>query len=277
MDRLSDVETELDDLLAEHGQEGGLLEDAVGEKGGFTTAAVEARNLGLRASLAAAQFPDEFEAASSAAKAFEEAAQKKAIVEHELGAPGGALAHVSGAKGTFTKRAVSERLKAFGSADTSERRDLVRADEALAAVATTKANLKALRTALDMLVDAAPTPDDEFSEERTMLSQLQEVLVREAEIRTAVKAAREALDEALAVRYQDLRPAEVAELAADAKWLQSVSSIVVANLDALARALSERVRQVALRYAEPMPELVMVSAQLQARVDEDLKLMGMTW
>ena len=277
VDQLSDVEAELDDLLSEHGQEGGLLEDAVGEKGRFTVMAVEGRNVELRASLAAAKFPEEFASVTAALKALDRAIEEKVAVERELGVPGGALAHVSGAKGTFTKKAVADRLKSLGDTDNAETRVLARVEDALSEVSTKKADLKALRTALEVLVDTAPAPDDEFNEERTMLGRLQEVLTRESEFRSAVKEARDDLDEALAGQYGALTPDAVAELTADSKWLSAVSGVIEDNLGVLARSLGERVRQVALRYAETLPELVTVSVQLQARVDEDLKLMGMTW
>jgi len=58
------------------------------------------------------------------------------------------------------------------------------------------------------------------------------------------------------------------------KWLARLSADVQSELDRVSQALTGRVKQLAERYATPLPELNKEVADLSARVDEHLKRMG---
>ena len=60
----------------------------------------------------------------------------------------------------------------------------------------------------------------------------------------------------------------------DDKWLSALSADVQSELDRVSQALTGRIRQLADRYAEPLPRLTGEVATLAARVDEHLKKMG---
>jgi len=52
---------------------------------------------------------------------------------------------------------------------------------------------------------------------------------------------------------------------------------VQAELDRVSQALTERIRQLAERYATPLPKLTEEVAALAARVNTHLKKMDATW
>lgn len=57
----------------------------------------------------------------------------------------------------------------------------------------------------------------------------------------------------------------------------SGSQAVQGELDRVSQTLTGRIRQLAERYATPLPQLIDEVAMLGARVDEHLKKMGATW
>lgn len=60
----------------------------------------------------------------------------------------------------------------------------------------------------------------------------------------------------------------------DDKWLATLATDVQTELDRVSQTLTGRVKQLAERYATPMPKLVEEVEALSARVDEHLALMG---
>jgi len=61
------------------------------------------------------------------------------------------------------------------------------------------------------------------------------------------------------------------------KWLATLALDVQTELDRVSQALTGRVKQLADRYATPLPKLTEEVAALSAKVDEHLKKMGAVW
>jgi type I restriction enzyme M protein len=89
-----------------------------------------------------------------------------------------------------------------------------------------------------------------------------------------VRDAQTALDMMVAAKYRQLTGAEIKTLVVEDKWLAALSASVQGELDRVSQTLTGRVRQLAERYATPLPALVDEVEALSARVDEHLKRMG---
>ena len=63
----------------------------------------------------------------------------------------------------------------------------------------------------------------------------------------------------------------------DDKWLATLAAAVQGELDRVSQTITGRIRQLAERYATPLPELTDEVATLAARVDGHLKKMGAVW
>ncbi|MCM8663270.1 MAG: type I restriction endonuclease subunit M, partial [Candidatus Accumulibacter sp.] len=98
----------------------------------------------------------------------------------------------------------------------------------------------------------------------------------EAVASKAVKDAQKALD-AKAAQYAKLTEAEIKTLVVEDKWLTALATSVEGELDRVSQALTGRIRQLAERYATPLPRLAEEVETLAARVDEHLKKMGFVW
>jgi hypothetical protein len=66
-------------------------------------------------------------------------------------------------------------------------------------------------------------------------------------------------------------------LVVDDKWMACLSAAVQTELDRVSQTLTGRIRQLAERYATPLPLLKKDLETLSARVDEHLKKMGAAW
>ena len=131
-----------------------------------------------------------------------------------------------------------------------------------ARAASVKARLKAIKKDMDA------------QEERQALEQCQALIEREAEASKKVKAAQKALDAKVQSRYAQLSEAELKNLVVDDKWLATLQVDVQTELDRVSQALSGRIRQLAERYAAPLPALSAEVEVLAAKVNEHLAKMG---
>ena len=81
----------------------------------------------------------------------------------------------------------------------------------------------------------------------------------------------------VAVQYGKLTEVEIKTLVVDDKWLATLAADVQGELDRVSQTLTGRIRQLAERYATPLPQLTSEVATFTARVDEHLKKMGARW
>ena len=119
--------------------------------------------------------------------------------------------------------------------------------------------------------------DPDAAAERATLETYLKLVEQEATANSQLKAAQEALSEHLLAKYPHLSTAEIKTLVVDDKWLATIATAVQGELDRVSQTLTGRIRQLAERYATPLPTLVDEVATLAARVDEHLKRMGATW
>ncbi|MCX5867789.1 MAG: type I restriction-modification system subunit M [Proteobacteria bacterium] len=119
--------------------------------------------------------------------------------------------------------------------------------------------------------------DKESADERKMLKEYAGLLDRQADAKSRLKAAQEALETKVAAKYGKLTEAEIKIIDVDDKWMATLTASVQTELDRISQALTGRIRELAERYASPMPQLTEELKSLSARVDEHLKKMGAVW
>ena len=103
------------------------------------------------------------------------------------------------------------------------------------------------------------------------------LLDKQADAKARLKAAQEDLDAKLDAKYPKLTEDEIKTLVVDDKWLATLAAAVQGELDRVSQTLTGRIRQLAERYATPLPQLTDEVAALAARVDGHLKKMGAVW
>jgi type I restriction enzyme M protein len=116
--------------------------------------------------------------------------------------------------------------------------------------------------------------DPDYADEREALEGYDALLDRHADAKTRLKAALEELDAKLDAKYPKLTEDEIKSLVVDDKWLATFAAAVQGELDRVSQTLTGRVRQLAERYAAPLPQLEEEVETLSARVGKHLKKMG---
>ncbi len=119
--------------------------------------------------------------------------------------------------------------------------------------------------------------DPTYSDEREALEACADLLEQQADAKTTRKAAQEDLDKKIDAKYPKLTEAEIKTLVVDDKWMMHLSAAVQGELDRVSQTLTGRIRELADRYATPLPHLDREVATLTARVEEHLKKMGASW
>jgi len=130
----------------------------------------------------------------------------------------------------------------------------------------TKASVKARLTEIKHDRDAA--------DERKLLTNYIELIEAESTAGKKVKDAQKALDAKVKAKYATLTVDEVKTLVVDDKWLATLAADVQTELDRVSQALTSRIRQLAERYAMPLPLLTTEVEALSATVEGHLKKMG---
>jgi len=110
-----------------------------------------------------------------------------------------------------------------------------------------------------------------------LLKQYLALIEREATSSKKAKDAQKALDAKVAAKYAHLAVAAIQTLVVQDKWLATLTASVQSELDRVSQALTGRIRQLAERYATPLPALGDEVEVLAGRVDEHLKAMGFAW
>ena len=81
----------------------------------------------------------------------------------------------------------------------------------------------------------------------------------------------------VAAKYGQLSEAEIKTVVVEDKWLATMAAAVQGELDRVSQTLTGRIRQLAERYASPLPKIIDDIAVLSDRVDAHLKKMGASW
>ena len=119
--------------------------------------------------------------------------------------------------------------------------------------------------------------DEDYADEWTALEGYLTLINQKSEAVNKSKEATKALEAKVAAKYGQLSEAEIKTLVVDDKWLAALAAAMQSELDRVSRALAARIRQLAERYATPLPKLTEEVASLAARVDEHLRTMGAVW
>ena len=119
--------------------------------------------------------------------------------------------------------------------------------------------------------------DKEAADEMAVLKRWLELAGDEATLKRAVREQEASLDTLAYEKYATLSEAEIKTLVIDGKWMVRLSAAVQGELDRVSQTLTGRIRELAERYATPLPQLTDEVATLAARVEEHLKKMEAAW
>jgi type I restriction enzyme M protein len=121
------------------------------------------------------------------------------------------------------------------------------------------------------------TADPDYAQERETLQACAALLDQQTDAKTKLKTAQDDLEAKLDGKYPTLSEDEIKTLVVDDKWLATIAAAVQGELDRVSQTLTSRIRQLAERYAAPLPQLTDEVAKLEAKVHLHLGRMGFAW
>ncbi|WGS84499.1 class I SAM-dependent DNA methyltransferase [Methylomonas sp. UP202] len=119
--------------------------------------------------------------------------------------------------------------------------------------------------------------DSDGDEELKVLKQWLEFGNQIGVLKKQIREAEAALDQKAYEKYPTLSEAEIKTLVIDDKWMAHLSAAVHGELDRVSQTLTRRIRQLAERYAAPLPQLEGEVSKLASKVERHLTRMGITW
>jgi type I restriction enzyme M protein len=119
--------------------------------------------------------------------------------------------------------------------------------------------------------------DPSAKDETALLNQWLALKANEDTLKKQVKEADAALDAAALAHYPTLTPDAVKTLVVNDKWLDQLEARLHAEMDRISQQLTQRVSQLAQRYAQPLPTLTNQTHALEAQVHQHLQRMGYAW
>ncbi|MDB5955920.1 type I restriction-modification system subunit M [Ramlibacter sp.] len=115
------------------------------------------------------------------------------------------------------------------------------------------------------------------AEERKLLETYADLADREATASKGVKDTVKAIEAKVSAKYSELDQQDIKQLVVHDKWLAAVAQQVHGELDRVSQTLTGRMKQLAERYATPLPQFSAELEALSARVEGHLKKMGFAW
>lgn len=115
------------------------------------------------------------------------------------------------------------------------------------------------------------------SDEKAALKQAKKLFDAEGDAKKALKEAQDALDLAVFKQYPKLSIEEIKSLIVDDKWLATLESNIIAEIERVTQQLANRVKELEERYSEPLPALTQSVENLSDKVAGHLKAMGLEW
>lgn len=147
------------------------------------------------------------------------------------------------------------------------------AEDGLLAEAKTDSGKFTKKSITDRIKELDPHDPDNTAE-LALLKQLTVLQDQEAQLKDAINTAQDTLYRAVIDKYPALTEAEIKTLLVEDKWLATIEASVQSELDRVSQSLTGRIKQLAERYATPLPQLEQRAAALGERVREHLKKMG---
>jgi type I restriction enzyme M protein len=111
-------------------------------------------------------------------------------------------------------------------------------------------------------------------EELAMLEKYLALFEKESGTKKAIKEAEKDLEKKILSRYPKFTLEEIKNLVVDRKWMIELLSRVFSEVDRLSQTLAGRVKELAERYAEPMPDIENEVSELTKKVGKHLVEMG---
>lgn len=116
--------------------------------------------------------------------------------------------------------------------------------------------------------------DADYRDELKVLQEYLGLFQKEADTKKAIKDIERDLEKKVLVKYPTLTLDEIKTLVVERKWMVELAARVLGEVDRLSQTLAGRVKELAERYAEPLPAIAKDAEGLKEKVESHLAKMG---
>ncbi|EJG1724888.1 type I restriction-modification system subunit M [Vibrio parahaemolyticus] len=261
--KLDEITVSLEALQEEHGVDDGVLKD-VSSKGDAQEAYISA--------LTAVWSEDDKQAFSRYSSLVEQAAAHSAelltLTDHHL------ISVLKNKKGKLTLKAVKDQLSvAYDAEEIQVLQSFLAADQAQ------KQKSKQANTLLKQVEGGYLTllkqqPDAAKLVDLQVAIQYIALLDKQSSLKSQIKVLEAELDDKAYAQYSKLTVDEIKTLVVDDKWIATLTQNIDAEIENVSQRLMIRIRQLAQRYANPLPKLVETVRLFSDVVEKHLSNMG---
>ena len=115
---------------------------------------------------------------------------------------------------------------------------------------------------------------EEFREDLEIMQKYLRLMDEQTKIKKQIKKKEKELDDKLLKKYTELSKEDVKRLVVEKKWLVRLKENVNDELDNIILSLTTRIKELAQRYAETLPDIEQEVEDFEKKVKEHLKVMG---
>ena len=115
---------------------------------------------------------------------------------------------------------------------------------------------------------------EEFKEDLEILQKYLGLMDEQAKIKRQIREKERELDDKLLKKYAELTEEDVKRLVVKNKWLTRLEENVNDELDNIILSLTTRIKELAERYAEPLPGIEQEVEGYERKVKNHLKIIG---
>lgn len=147
--------------------------------------------------------------------------------------------------------------------------------------ATVNARIRELKAEQKTIVTSSSIEkshnDDDFKAELEVLKEYIALLTKQTATNKKIKEAVIDLDDKLYNKYPTLSESEIKQLVVDDKWMHTIETTIKDEIDHISQRLTNRVKQLAERYENPLPLIDNEVQSLENKVNAHLQKMGFVW
>tara|TARA_R110001592_G_scaffold103051_1_gene290389 strand:- start:14013 stop:16427 length:2415 start_codon:yes stop_codon:yes gene_type:complete len=119
--------------------------------------------------------------------------------------------------------------------------------------------------------------EKDIAEELKVLKQYIALLDTQTATNKKIKEAEAKLDTLVYVKYPTLTEVEIKQLVVDDKWMHTIETTIKDEIDHISQRLTNRVKELAERYENPLPFIDTELESLESKVNTHLQKMGFVW
>jgi type I restriction enzyme M protein len=187
------------------------------------------------------------------------------------------LRDLKNSKASLVNKAITDRLKQD---ITSEETELLnRYLKTTKSIKDSQKIIKDLREAIiaDIKEKIADNIESNYLLEISVIYRYLDLIQTIADSKKAIREAEAALDAELLAFYPTLNSEQIKQLVVDDKWMVAIDAAIHSEMNRVSQQLTQRITELAERYATPLPQITANVANLSAKVAIHLKNMGIRY